>query len=134
MWCPPAGQTGFSALGDVLAGETNPSGKTSDTFLKDLTQSVSYNNFGKFEYTNMEDKAAKYKGFTGDEVTAIPGFVNYSEGIYVGYKFYETAADRRRYRLRFHGRVPVRLRPELHHLRAEAQRCERTRMARSPLT
>lgn len=92
VWCPPAGQTGFSALGDVLAGETNPSGKTSDTFLKDLTQSVSYNNFGKFEYTNMEDKAAKYKVVTGDEVIAIPGFVNYSEGIYVGYKFYETAA------------------------------------------
>ena len=93
VWCPPAGQTGFSALGEVLAGETNPSGKTSDTFLKDLTKSVSYNNFGKFEYTNMADKAAKYKGFTGDDVTAIPGFVNYSEGIYVGYKFYETAAD-----------------------------------------
>ena len=93
VWCPPAGQTGFSALGEVLAGETNPSGKTSDTFLKDLTKSVSYNNFGKFEYTNMADKAAKYKGFTGDDVTAIPGFVNYSEGIYMGYKFYETASD-----------------------------------------
>lgn len=93
VWCPPAGQTGFSALGEVLAGETNPSGKTSDAFLKDLTKSVSYNNFGKFEYTNMADKAAKYKGFTGDDVTAIPGFVNYSEGIYVGYKFYETASD-----------------------------------------
>lgn len=93
VWCPPAGQTGFSALGEVLAGETNPSGKTSDTFLKDLTKSVSYNNFGKFEYTNMADKAAKYKGFTGDDVTAIPGFVNYSEGIYVGYKFYEAASD-----------------------------------------
>lgn len=92
VWCPPAGQTGFSALGDVLAGKTNPSGKTSDTFLKDLATSVSYNNFGKFEYTNMADKAAKYKGFTGDDITAIPAFVNYSEGIYVGYKFYETAA------------------------------------------
>ena len=92
VWCPPAGQTGFSALSDVLAGKTNPSGKTSDTFLKDLATSVSYNNFGKFEYTNMADKAAKYKGFTGDDITAIPAFVNYSEGIYVGYKFYETAA------------------------------------------
>lgn len=69
VWCPPAGQTGFSALGDVLAGDTNPSGKTSDTFLKDLTQSVSYNNFGKFEYTNMEDKAAKY---TASLVTKSP--------------------------------------------------------------
>ena len=92
LWCPPAGQTGFSALGEVLVGDVNPSGKTSDTFLKDLTKSVSYNNFGKFEYTNMEDKAAKYKGFTGEDIKAIPAFVNYSEGIYVGYKFYETAA------------------------------------------
>lgn len=92
VWCPPAGQTGFSALGEVLVGDVNPSGKTSDTFLKDLTKSVSYNNFGKFEYTNMEDKVAKYKGFTGEDIKAIPAFVNYSEGIYVGYKFYETAA------------------------------------------
>ena len=36
LWCPPAGQTGFNALGDILAGKVNPSGKTSDTFLKNV--------------------------------------------------------------------------------------------------
>ncbi|KAB7788721.1 glycoside hydrolase family 3 N-terminal domain-containing protein [Bifidobacterium cebidarum] len=92
VWCPPAGQTGFSALGEVLAGDVNPSGKTSDTFLKDLTKSVSYNNFGNFAYDNADDLSVSYTGFTGD-VTVSPNFVNYVEGIYVGYKFYETADD-----------------------------------------
>ena len=107
LWCPPAGQTGFSALGDVLAGETNPSGKTSDTFVKDLTKTPVFNNTdgaaaassssvgadGAFIYDNVDDLAAKYTGFTGQETTVLPSFVNYVEGIYVGYKFYETAAD-----------------------------------------
>ena len=107
LWCPPAGQTGFSALGDVLAGETNPSGKTSDTFVKDLTKTPVFNNTdgaaaassssvgadGAFVYDNVDDLAAKYTGFTGQESTVLPSFVNYVEGIYVGYKFYETAAD-----------------------------------------
>lgn len=107
LWCPPAGQTGFSALGDVLAGETNPSGKTSDTFVKDLTKTPVFNNTdgaaaassssvgadGAFIYDNVDDLAAKYTGFTGQETTVFPSFVNYVEGIYVGYKFYETAAD-----------------------------------------
>lgn len=107
LWCPPAGQTGFSALGDVLAGETNPSGKTSDTFVKDLTKTPVFNNTdgaaaassssvganGAFVYDNVDDLAAKYTGFTGQETTVLPSFVNYVEGIYVGYKFYETAAD-----------------------------------------
>ncbi|MGG7080557.1 glycoside hydrolase family 3 N-terminal domain-containing protein [Bifidobacterium catenulatum] len=107
LWCPPAGQTGFSALGDVLVGETNPSGKTSDTFVKDLTKTPVFNNTdgaaaassssvgadGAFVYDNVDDLAAKYTGFTGQENTVLPSFVNYVEGIYVGYKFYETAAD-----------------------------------------
>ncbi|NMM98917.1 glycoside hydrolase family 3 N-terminal domain-containing protein [Bifidobacterium olomucense] len=92
LWCPPAGQTGFSALGEVLAGDVNPSGKTSDTFLKDLTKSVSYNNFGNFNYDNADEFEVSFNSFAG-AVTATPSFVNYTEGIYVGYKFYETAAD-----------------------------------------
>lgn len=107
LWCPPAGQTGFSALGEVLAGDVNPSGKTSDTFVKDLTKTAVFNNTdgtaagnassvgtnGKFTYDNADDLAASYMGFSGDKVTVTPTFVNYVEGIYVGYKFYETAAD-----------------------------------------
>ena len=106
LWCPPAGQTGFSALGEVLAGDVNPSGKTSDTFAKDLTKTAVFNNTdgtaagnassvgtnGKFTYDNADDLAASYMGFSGDKVTVTPTFVNYVEGIYVGYRFWETAA------------------------------------------
>ena len=94
LWCPPAGQTGFSALGEVLAGDVNPSGKTSDTFLKDLDKNPSTNNFGDFAYDNVDDLAVEViDDRTGSKLHVSPTFVNYSEGIYVGYKFYETAAD-----------------------------------------
>ncbi|PWG66954.1 glycoside hydrolase family 3 N-terminal domain-containing protein [Bifidobacterium callitrichidarum] len=90
VWCPPAGQTGFSALGEVLSGKLNPSGKTSDTFVKDLTATPTFNNVGNFTYDNV-DEFAMTSSFSGADVT--PTFVNYVEGIYVGYKFYETAAE-----------------------------------------
>lgn len=89
LWCPPAGQTGFSALGDILAGTTNPSGKTSDTFVYDLTQQPSYNNAGDFKYENMTEFPTE----NFEEGETSPAFVNYVESIYVGYKYYETAAD-----------------------------------------
>ena len=88
LWCPPAGQTGFVALGEILAGAVNPSGKTSDTFLYDLKQAPTWNNIGDFDYDNMDEFASE--AFGG---TTAPTFVNYVEGIYVGYKFYETADD-----------------------------------------
>ena len=88
VWCPPAGQTGFSALGEVLSGKTNPSGKASDTFVKNLSQTPTANNFGSFYYDNMAEFNTENRGDVRK-----PSFVNYVEGIYVGYKFYETASD-----------------------------------------
>lgn len=92
LWCPPAGQTGFTSLGRVLAGKVNPSGRTSDTFLKNLKKSVNYNNFGNFKYNNVDEFTQVVPNFTGGKDTVKPTFVNYTEGIYVGYRFYETAA------------------------------------------
>ena len=92
LWCPPPGQAGFTALGEVLKGKVNPSGKTSDTFVLDLTKTPTYNNFGSFTYTNMDDHKATFTGFTGKPETTTPTFVDYNEGIYVGYRFWETAA------------------------------------------
>ena len=92
LWCPPPGQAGFTALGEVLKGKVNPSGKTSDTFVRDLTKTPTYNNFGSFTYTNMDDHKATFTGFTGKTESSTPTFVNYNEGIYVGYRFWETAA------------------------------------------
>ena len=87
VWCAGTGQSGFNALGSILCGDVNPSGRTIDTFVYDLTQTPTANNFGNFTYTNMDEFKASSFG-----TETIPAFVNYVEGIYVGYKFYETAA------------------------------------------
>ena len=93
LWCPGTGQSGFNALGRILSGEVNPSGKTSDTFVADLTATPTANNFGSFFYDNTEEFNMQQAGFTGEEETVAPSFVNYVEGIYVGYRFWETAAE-----------------------------------------
>lgn len=94
LWCPGTGQSGFKALGEVLSGAINPSAKTSDTFVYDLDATPTSNNFGAFDYDNMDEYAYAAKHFiTGEDETAIPSFINYAEGIYVGYRFWETAAD-----------------------------------------
>lgn len=85
IWCPSPGQVGFRALGKILAGEVNPSGHLVDTFVYDLWDTPYINNIGNFQYSNYED-------VTGATENTVP-FVEYSEGIYVGYKFYETAAS-----------------------------------------
>ena len=90
IWAPGPGVTGFSALGEILAGTVNPSGRTVDTFVKDLTKTPTYNNFGYFAYDNLEDLKAKIVAADNAYQGHI-SFVNYVEGIYVGYKFYETA-------------------------------------------
>ena len=93
VYAPCPGQNGFDAVGLVIAGQVNPSGKTVDTFVYDLFSTPIVNNFGQFMYDNMDEFAVVSTSFaTGEQSTALPSFVNYVEGIYVGYKFYETAA------------------------------------------
>ncbi len=89
---PATGATGMSALGNIINGTVNPSGKTADTFVKDLTETPYFQNIGNFSYTNVDD----LKKDIARKDTAYQGniaFVNYVEGIYTGYKFYETAAE-----------------------------------------
>lgn len=74
VWVGGPGESGFKALGSVLTGNVNPSGRTVDTYVKDLTKDPAYANFGNFEYTGSD-------GYH---------FVNYAESIYMGYRFYET--------------------------------------------
>ncbi len=90
LWCAGPGQTGFDALGEILSGEVVPSGKTADTFLYDLKTAPWWNNFGAFSYDNMAefavDASDPYMGGT------TPTFININESIYMGYRFFETAA------------------------------------------
>lgn len=89
IWCPGTGQNGFNSLGRILAGAVNPSGKSADTFVRDFSQAPYWNNFGFNVFDNMDEYAAP------EDDAYVPGtlphFVNYVEGIYVGYKYWETA-------------------------------------------
>lgn len=89
--CPGAGATGFNSLGSVLKGAVNPSAKTVDTWVYDLTAAPYFHNIGHFAYDNVEDVTTAAKNWW-EAADGVVSFVDYVESIYVGYKFYETAA------------------------------------------
>jgi beta-glucosidase len=89
---PGSGAYGMSGLGRILDGEVNPSAKTVDTYVYDLTEGVSYNNSGGFIYTNVDDLNEAITEVDAAYMGAM-SFLNYAENIYLGYKFYETAAE-----------------------------------------
>lgn len=90
IWCAGPGNVGFEALGEILSGKVNPSGRTPDTFPYDLEAAPWWNNGTYTDYTNLADMAVEGMNAGKPQVYA-PSFVDYVEGIYVGYKYYETA-------------------------------------------
>ncbi|WP_263118659.1 glycoside hydrolase family 3 N-terminal domain-containing protein [Cellulomonas sp. RIT-PI-Y] len=83
------GQSGFAALGQVLTGAVNPSGRTVDLYAADFAQDPTFQNVGSYQYSNIS-------GLPTDAAKGVDGgayFVQYEEGIYVGYRYYETAAE-----------------------------------------
>ena len=90
VWAIPGGQVGFNALGRILDGEVNPTAKTPDTFPRNIKAGPAANNFGDFQYTNMTEFAQDDPFNKGTQTQ--PSFVNYNDSIYVGYRWYETAA------------------------------------------
>lgn len=89
------GATAFDALGGILAGTVNPSGRTVDTWAADFTADPTYANFGSFIYQNVKPSypvSVTESATSNATITDQAPFVNYAEGIYFGYRYYETAA------------------------------------------
>ena len=84
VWTGIPGTQGCVSLGKVLTGEINPSGRLVDTYAYDVSSAPASENFGDYKYTNLEGMS----------------FINYNEGIYIGYRYYETryAGDENGYR------------------------------------
>lgn len=84
------GQSGFNSLGKILAGTVNPSGRTVDVFAADLLDAPAIPNFGDFDYV-VENEDGTYSQAVDAQNVPLK-YVDLTEGIYVGYRFYETAA------------------------------------------
>ena len=82
----PGNSTGFRGVADLLIGEANPSGRLVDTYATNSLSAPATVNFGDFSYANVNDVAT---GVT-DNISESQYYVVYQEGIYVGYKYYET--------------------------------------------
>ncbi|MDM8270651.1 glycoside hydrolase family 3 protein [Thermophilibacter provencensis] len=84
------GASGATAVGQVLTGVINPSGKTTDIWAADFTADPTFGNFGGKRYTDVTNYYAHNYNGSVEDATAY--FVEYKEGIYYGYRYYETAA------------------------------------------
>ncbi len=92
LWIGDVGMTGSLGVADILAGNVNPSGRIVDTFMKDNHSAPAMENFGAYVWTN----GAEYDVASGQNNTdsavqkANRDYVVYQEGIYVGYRYFET--------------------------------------------
>lgn len=103
VWVGQPGWNGMLALGDILKGTVNPSGHTVDFYMSDFTKDPTWMNFGNYSqanyavngnYGDATFNGARLMGY--DESYLITGTdndraIDYAEGIYLGYKYYETA-------------------------------------------
>ncbi len=103
IWMGFPGETGTLALGSILNGSVNPSGKLADTYATDFKKDPTWENFGDNRITARtikDDNGNNVHSPGGDEYVfdvttgSVPRdyyyFVDYEEGVYVGYKYYET--------------------------------------------
>ena len=81
LWIGGVGISGTNAVTDILAGKVNPSGSLVDTYCYDNYSSPAMQNF----------IPTTYEGFDGENIPKNAStYMIYQEGIYVGYKYYET--------------------------------------------
>lgn len=94
LWMSFSGEIGFASLTDILVGEVNPSGRTIDSFAADFTLDPTWQNMGNYSY-DSENMAGMTKGMSVGPISLSGSgeYVEYEEGIYMGYRYYETVAQ-----------------------------------------
>lgn len=85
IWIGGPGRVGIMALGEILNGSVTPSGKTVDTYAADFTKDPTWNNF------SWGGERYRDSYYVGSNMSYSEFYSDYEEGIYVGYKYYETA-------------------------------------------
>lgn len=92
LWIGSVGMRGMRAVGKILSGEINPSGRLSDTFWNEHSYNPAMKNFGAEKYENAAEYASQLPSTTGNSYTGMnyTSYVFYQEGVYVGYRYAET--------------------------------------------
>lgn len=88
LWVGTPGIVGFTGVANVLTGEVSPSGHLVDTYAKNSLSAPAYVNAGQNSYTwaNLDEVTA----YCSDDAKYVSYYITYAEGIYVGYKYFET--------------------------------------------
>lgn len=84
LWIGMPGSTGNRAVAQALKGDIVPSGRLADTWAYEVESAPSYYNFGDYSYSNVQDTNPNSRN-------PVLKYLHYQEGIYVGYRWYETA-------------------------------------------
>ena len=87
LWVAHPGEKGMETLSDLLTGVVNPSGRSVDIYPRDFTKDPTYVNIGEHYYSNLTVESAGY----GAAENAPRMYIEYQEGVYMGYRYYETA-------------------------------------------
>lgn len=95
LWIGDPGTTGMDGVGAILSGDINPSGRLSETFLNNTKTSPAAINFQLHAYTNSSNGTGEYKTSycqynNANSNECNENYIVYQEGIYIGYKYYET--------------------------------------------
>ncbi|MBY5034108.1 glycoside hydrolase family 3 C-terminal domain-containing protein [Streptococcus gallolyticus] len=88
LWIGGPGSTGLDGVARILSGEVNPSGRLVDTYAYAMESNPTWFSTGDFSYTNLTYENTPWGA--KEPITMNYKFVNYNEGIYVGYRYYET--------------------------------------------
>lgn len=88
LWIGGPGSTGALAIGDVLSGKANPSGRTVDIYPRDFTKDPTWQNFGDYSQITGIPNSATY--LENNSPVSTRHMIVYDEGIYLGYRYYET--------------------------------------------
>ncbi|MEE1031521.1 MAG: glycoside hydrolase family 3 C-terminal domain-containing protein, partial [Ruminococcus sp.] len=91
LWVGYTGEWGLNGVADILVGNANPSGRLVDTYCYDNTTAPSMVDIYGNQYTNFDiEDTSKWYDVASGQLDGNAAYITYQEGIYVGYRYYET--------------------------------------------